>query len=147
MMEENRKHRWMVEKPEKNRKGEYIGSLVWSVIMLIVANKLPDWNVGFINHNYQVVLYMLNVCIVLQIIGNIFMLVLDFRITRYLSRIVMEAATFVVLILFYYVYPFDFSSYHGWQWLDRWLPILFIIGMIFAVIRVISNAWKLFTRA
>jgi len=145
-MNENWRHRWSVEKPEKNRKGEYIGSIIWNLIALFVVNKLPDWHVRFINDHYQVVLYMLNICIVTQIIGNILMLVFDTRMVRYLSQIVMEIATFLTLILLYYVNPFDFSTYHGLHWLTVILPILFIIGMIFSVLKVLSNIWKLFTR-
>jgi hypothetical protein len=134
------------DKPERNRKGEYIGSIIGNLIALFIVNKLPDWHVKFINSHYQVVLYMLNIAILAKITGNILMLALEYRAVRYLCRIGMEIATFITLILFYYVYPFDFSAINGWQWLDHVLPILFIVGMVFSVLRVISNIWKLFTR-
>ena len=145
-MEEKWKYRWKAERPEKNRRGEYIGTIVWNVVALFAMNKLPDWHVNFINHNYLIVLYPLSACILVQITGNILMLALDYRLVRYLSRIVMEAATFIVLILLYYLNPFDFSTCHGLHWLDSFLPVLFILGMVFSVLRILSNTWKLFTR-
>jgi hypothetical protein len=147
MINEGWRDKWKLNTPERNRKGEYIGSIVWNLIMLFVVNKLPDWHAPFISHNYQVVLYLLNICILVQIAGNILMLVLNFREVRYISKIIMEAATFLVLILFYYVYPFDFSTLQGWEWLDRVLPIFFIIGMIFSVLKIVSSIWNLFARS
>ena len=145
-MNENWKHRWSTEKPEKNRKGDYIGTIIWNLVALFLVNKLPDWHVKFINNHYLVILYMLNIFILTQIIGNLLMLVLDVRLIRYLSRIGIEIASFITLILLYYVYPFDFSSFHNLHWLDHLLPIFFIIGMVFSVLRVFSTIWKLFTR-
>jgi hypothetical protein len=145
-MKEGWKQHLLDEKPEKNRKGEYIGSIIWNLIALFIVNKLPSWDVHFINDHYTVVLFMLNICIIAQIVGNLFMLIMDIRLVRYLSRIGMEAVTFITLILLYFVNPFTFSYYSSLHWLDKFLPILFIFGMVFSVLRVISSVWKIFTR-
>ena len=145
-MKENWKHHFLEEKLEKNRKGEYIGSIIWNLIAIFIVNKLPSWGICFINGQYMVVLYMLNICIITQIVGNLFMLLLDIRLVRYLSRIGIEIVMFITLMLLYFVNPFDFSCISALRWLNVVLPILFIIGMAFSVLRIFSTIWKLFTR-
>lgn len=137
------RRRWHREKPIKNRRGEYIGSIIWNLIWLFIVNKIPDWHLHFINEHYLTVLYALNMNIIIQIGGNVLMLILDFRFVRHLSRILMEGANFLLLIIFYYVYPLDFSGISGWSWLDIVIPILLVIGMIVSALKVISNTWKL----
>lgn len=145
-MKDSWKQQFLEEKPGKNKKGEYIGSIIWNLIAIFIVNKLPSWGACFINDQYMVVLYMLNICIIAQIVGNLFMLLLDIRLVRYLSRIGMEIVMFITLILLYFVNPFDFSCYSALRWMNTVLPVLFIIGMAFSVLRIFSTIWKLFTR-
>lgn len=135
--------RWHKEKPAKNRRGEYITAIIWNLVWLFIVNKIPDWHLRFINEHYPTVLYALNMNIIVQIGGNAVMLILDFRFVRYLSKILMEAANFLCLIIIYYIYPLDFSGTGGWFWLDTVIPILLIIGMVVSALKVFSNTWKL----
>ena len=137
------KRNWRKNKPERNRNGEYIGNIVFNLIFLWIVNKIPDWNLGFIRDNYNVVLWILNVNIIIQIAGNAFMLLVDFSVIRYLSHIITESASFVTQMVLFYIYPFDFSHFHGLFWLDWFLPIALIIGMVVSALKVISNLWKL----
>jgi hypothetical protein len=57
--------------------------------------------------------------------------------------IVTESASFITQIVLFYIYPFDFSNFHGLFWLDWFLPIALIIGMIVSALKVFSNLWKL----
>ena len=137
------KHRWNKEKPLRNRRGEYITAIVFNLIWLFIVNKVPDWHLPFINDHYQAVLWALNMNIFIQIGGNILMFIFDLRFVRYLSRIVLETANFFVLIILYYIYPFDFSNIHGWFFLDQLIPWLLIIGMVVSALKVLGNIWKL----
>ena len=84
--------------------------------------------------------------IFVQIGGNIIMLIFDIRFVRYLSRVVLETANFLVLILLYYIYPFDFSNVSGWTFLDSLIPWLLIIGMVVSALKVLGNIWNLVFR-
>lgn len=137
------KRRWHKDKPERNRNGEYIANIIFNLIFLWIVNKIPDWHLGFIRDNYNVVLWILNVNIFIQIAGNGLMLVAGLPVIRYLSRIIMESASFVTQMVLFYIYPFDFTNFHGLFWLDWFLPIALIIGMVVSALKVISNFWKL----
>jgi hypothetical protein len=135
--------RWHREKSQTARRGEYIGNIIVNLIFLWIVNKIPEWNPGFIANNYGAVLWILNVNILIQIGGNLLMAVFDYPGIRYLARIVTEAASFLTMMVLYFLYPFNFSNYPGLHWLDWFLPIAFIIGMVISALKVFSNIWKL----
>jgi len=135
--------RWHREKQYHNRRGEFIASIVFNLIALVILYKIPDWHFGFITQKYGAVMYILIFSCLVQIGGNLLMLLLDFRYVRYLSRIFMEAASFLAQITLYYIYPLDFSNYPGLHWIDIIFPWILIIGMIIAALKVVSNIWKL----
>ena len=138
------RRRWHKDRPDKKyNRGNYIASIIFNLIWLWVINKVPDWNLRFINEHYTAVLWILNVNVLVQIGGNVLMFLVHIPAIRYLSRIFMEAAGFVTLISLYFIYPFDFSAVSGLVWLDVFLPIIFIIGMIVSALTVLSNIWKL----
>lgn len=131
----------------RKRNAEYIGNIVVSIIFYYIVNHLQEWNVGFLRDNFQVVLWMINLNIFLQIGGNALVLVTgDQRTIRYFSRTLMEAGSFVVQLMLFYIYPFDFSHAGSFAWIDTVLPILLIIGMVVSAVKALSNLWKLFFR-
>jgi len=135
--------RWQKKKEYRNRNAEYITSVVFNLIALVVIYKIPDWHLGFINEKYGAVMFILIFSVLVQIAGNLLMLFLSFRVIRYLSGIIMETAAFLAQITIYYVYPLDFTNYAGLSWIDIVLPWLLIIGMVVSAVKVISNIWKL----
>lgn len=144
---EEKSNRFPGKCEERNRKrtGEYIANIVLNVIFYYIVNHLQEWNVGFLRDNFQVVLWMINLNIFVQIGGNALMLLTDGqRSVRYLSRAVMEAASFIVQLMLFYIYPFDFSHAGSFAWIDTVLPIMLIVGMVVSAIKTLSNLWKLF---
>jgi len=137
------KRHWHRDKPSDKRQGEYIGNIIVNLIFLWVVNKVPDWHLGFIRDNYNVILWILNVNILVQIGGSALALIISLPAIRYLSRIITESASFVTQIVIFYIYPFDFTHFHGLFWLDWFIPIALIIGMVVSALKVISNLWKL----
>jgi len=135
--------RWHSDKKFRNHRPEYITSIIFNLIAIFILYKIPDWHFGFINEKYGVILYILIFSSLVQIGGNLLMLLLAFPTIRYLSGIFMEAASFIAMICFYYIYPLDFTNYPGLSWLDFILPWLLIIGMIVTALKVLSNIWKL----
>lgn len=141
MTEEN-----TVLKPRKRHRGEAIWSVIWNLIFLYIVNNVPEWDLPFINDRYETVLWILNINLVLQIIGWALILFLDFHWLWHLVRSVLDAASLVVLLVLYFLYPFDFSMIGGWTWLDIVFPVLFIIGMVASGIGMVVHLIKLVTR-
>ena len=137
------KKRWRKDQPDHTRKGEYIGNIIFNLIFLWVVNKIPEWNLAFIRDNFNVVLWILNVNIIIQIAGNALMFLIEFASIRYFSRMVIEASSFVTQIVLFYIYPFDFAHFHGLFWLDWFIPLGLIIGMVVSAVKVFANLWKL----
>jgi hypothetical protein len=130
----------------KARRGEYIAAIVFNLIFLWIIHHIGEWNPGFIRENFSVVIWILDVNILIQIAGNILMLILDLPAIRYLSLAVTESASFVTQMVLFYIYPFDFSHFHNLYWLDTVIPIVLIIGMGVSALKVVSNIWKLVFR-
>ncbi len=139
--------RWHREREYRNRRAEFVSSIVFNLIALVILYKIPDWHLGFITGKYGAVMYILIFSSMVQVGGNLLMLILDFRFIRYLSGLFMEAAAFVAQISLYYIYPLDFSGYGGLNWIDVVLPWILIIGMIISAVKFVSNIWKLIFRS
>jgi len=137
------RNHWHREKPWIKRRGEYIASIIFNLLFLWIINNITDWNPGFLRENFSVVLWILNVNIIIQIGGNALMFLIELSIIRYLSNIIMEAASFLTQIVLFYIYPFDFTNFHGLFWLDWFIPIALVIGMVISALKVFSNLWKL----
>ncbi len=137
------REKWHKDKPDVTRRGEYIANVIFNLIFLYIVYKVPEWNLGFIRDNFNVVLWILNLNILIQIGGNLLMAMIEFKPVRYLSRVIMEASSFLINIVLYYIYPFDFTNFHGLFWIDIVLPILLIIGMVVSALKVLANLWKL----
>jgi len=129
--------------PRKRHRGEAIWSIIWNLIFLYIINKVPDWDLPFITDRYVLVLWILNINLFLQIIGWILILFLDFHWTWHLVRAVLDAAGLVVMLVLYFLYPFDFSEISGWTWMDILLPVIFIIGMVASGLSALVHLFKL----
>jgi len=134
---------FMKEKAKTARNGEYIGAIIFNLIFFWVVNKIPDWHLGFIKDNFMVVMWILKVNIVVQIAGNSLLLIGLPSTLKYLTRMITELSGFITTMVMFYIYPFDFSHFHGLFWLDWFLPLAFIIAMVVSAVKVISNLWKM----
>jgi len=135
--------RWHHEKVYRNRRAESVSSIIFNLIGLFILYKIPDWHLDFITEKYSAVVYILVFSCLVQIGGNLLILILNIPAMRYFATIFMEAASFLAMISFYYLYPLDFSNSHGLSWIDIVLPWALIIGMIVSAVKVLSNIWRL----
>lgn len=127
----------------KPKRGEYIGNIIANLIFLWILSMVPGWDLDFLKDNYMMVLLILKINCIVQIAGNFILLFLPSRLLNLLLRIVLELVGVVPLIMMIYIYPFDFTG--KWNWLDKALPVLFIIGLAIAAIKVITLTIKMFT--
>ena len=141
-MDDYGQHHWHKEKPLRKRRGEHIWAIIWNIVALWVVNKIPDWNLSFINDHYNAILIFLNINIYIQIATHTLMAFLETRWAYHLLRIVSEASTFVLFILLYYIYPFDFSG-TSLTWLDFLIPIILIITLVVSAITIFVHIFRL----
>lgn len=135
--------RWHKEKSLTARRGEQVWAIIWNLVFLWILHKIPEWQPGFLTDSFGAVAGILVVNAWVQIGGNLLMLVFPLRGLRYLATIVTEACGLVVILTLYYIFPFDFTHFHGLGWLNWLLPILLIISMVVTGLKILSNLWKL----
>jgi hypothetical protein len=133
---------WHKEKPLRSRRGEHIWAIIWNIVFLWIVNKVPDWNLWFINEHYNAVLIFLNINIYIQIGTHTLMAFLETRWAYHLLKIVSEASKFMLFILLYYLYPFDFSG-RNLAWLDMLIPVFLIITMAITALSVLIHLFRL----
>lgn len=136
-----RRH-WYQDKPLQKRRGEHIWAIIWNIIFLWVVNKVPDWNLSFITSIFCIVQAFLIYNIFIQIAVNTIMAFLETRWPYYLLRFISEAATFILFIILYYLYPFDFSG-TNLTWLDMLIPVIFIIVIIVSAISALVALFRM----
>ncbi len=136
------KRHWHKDKPLRSRRGEHIWAIIWNIIALWVVNKVPDWNLSFINEHYNAVLIFLNINIYIQIAVHTGMAFIESRWLYHLLKMVSEASTFVLFIILYYLYPFDFSG-TNLSWLDILIPVIMIITLVVTAISIVVHLFRL----
>lgn len=128
------------------KKAEHIANIIFNLIFLWILSRVPYWDIPFLGDDYMVVLLVMKINCWVQIAANIVLLVLFILPLRYLVKLIAEAAGLAALMVLYYLYPFDFSNYHNMGWLDKVLPILFIIAMVISAIKIVTYAIKIFIK-
>jgi len=126
------------------KKAEHIANIILNLIFLWILSRVPYWDIPFLGDDYMVVVLVMKINCWVQIAANIVLLVLFILPLRYLVKLIAEAAGLAALMVLYYLYPFDFSNYHNMGWLDKVLPILFIIAMVISAIKIVTYAIKIF---
>jgi hypothetical protein len=117
----------------KERKtSELVGSAVGNLIALVLVNSVLWWRqytAGVILDTWVDVLWAVNLSLIVQIAGNI---VLSFyRPARFYSVVqaIHAAAGLVSIIVFYVVFPLDFS-HAGVGWVNTLVKAFLIAGMV-----------------
>jgi hypothetical protein len=116
--------------------GDYVGALVGNIIAIIFVNTVLFWRQytqGVILESWADILWAANLSLGAQIVGNF--LLCFFRPSWFaaLMRAIFAAAGLVSIIVFFIVFPLDFSRLVG-TWLNTLLKVLLMIGMAGTVI-------------
>ncbi|HTP58653.1 MAG TPA: hypothetical protein VMM82_07020 [Spirochaetia bacterium] len=111
--------------------GDYIGAIVGNIIAIVFVNTVLLWRQythGVILASWADILWAANLSLGVQIVGNF--LLCFFRPSWFsaLLRAAFAAAGLVSIIVFFIVFPLDFSRLVG-TWLNTLLKVLLMIGM------------------
>jgi len=129
-----RRHR----RDEDQKQGEYVTAMILNAICLYFVNQLPNWNFPFITPNFGIILWVINLSLVAQIVGNGFMLIYRAKWWRSAILMIINAIGLWATYTFYVIFPIDLSVFTG-EWANTLLRIFLIIGIIFGVLAVIFH--------
>jgi hypothetical protein len=120
---------------------EFIGGIVGNVIAIVIVNSVPFWlhlTNGIIRESWVNILWAANLSMMVQVSGN-FVLAL-YRPARLYSFIqaIMAAVGLLSVIVFYIVFPLDFSHFVG-SWMNIFMKAALILGMFGTVIAIIVH--------
>jgi len=141
---------------KEKKTSDLVASVVFNVIFLVFVNTIPLWQQstrGVILETWSSVLWAMNLSIGTQIAGNLFLL---FYRPRWLSELLgaVNAATGLLsIIVFFIVFPLDFSKVVG-PWLNTLVKILCMLGMagsligfIVQIVRFLREAGRALVKA
>ncbi len=132
---------------KERRTGDYVGSIIGNAVALVLVNLIlvwRPWTRGVVLESWVDILWAADLSLVIQIVGN---LVLAFYRPRGLDaslQVVFTGAGLLSLIVFYLVFPLDFSVIVG-EWLNLTVRIVLIVGMVGTAIGVIVQLVRLLT--
>lgn len=126
---------------KEKRTSELIGSVVGNLIGIAFFNTVLLWRQytnGVVLETWANILWAANLSLIVQIAGNVVLAL--YRPARFYAFIqaVHSAVGLLSVIVFYVVFPLDFSQI-GAGWLNTLLRVVLIIGMAATAISIVVN--------
>lgn len=115
----------------EKKTGDYAGAIVGNLILLVFMNTLLLWRQhtqGVVLESWADILWAADISLGAQIIGNLLLCFYRPRLLTTFVRCVFAAAGLLSIIVFFIVFPLDFSHLVG-PWLNTLLKVLLIIGI------------------
>ena len=130
---------------KEKKTGELTASTIANLVFVVLLNLVPLWRPytrGIVLEDFARILWAANLSLLVQICGNLSMVF--YRPPRYalFVQILGTAAGFLSIIVFYVVFPLDFSQV-GLAWINAALKIVLIAGMAGAAIGLIVQTVQL----
>ena len=113
----------------RRRMTDYIFSVIFNIAFLVVVNKVPDWNIGFITAAFPDVLWAVNTSVAVSIAGNLILVFFHPRFLHHLFNAVFAVFGILACSVILSVFPFDFSELVG-DWLNILIRIALIVGIV-----------------
>jgi hypothetical protein len=130
---------------------DYVGALVGTIVGIVFVNTVLLWRQytqGVILPTWVDTLWAANISLLVQAVGNL--LLVFYRPPRFaaLVQAAFAAAGLLSLIVFFIVFPLDFSGLVG-QWLNTLLKALLAVGMavtlatgVAQLVRFFLGGWR-----
>ncbi len=120
---------------------DFVGAIIGAIIGLVFVNTVPLWSHlthGVILESWVNILWAANLSMAIQIIGNLVLAI--YRPARLYSfmQAIFVAVGLVSLIVFFNVFPLDFSQIVG-SWLNLFFKVILLLAMIGTLIGMIVN--------
>jgi hypothetical protein len=130
---------------KEKKTAELTASTIANTIIVVLLNSVPLWRQytrGVVLEDFVQILWAANISLLVQIAGNLSMIF--YRPPRLAAfvQILGTAAGFLSIIVFYLVFPLDFSQV-GLAWINAALKIVLIAGMAGAALGLIVQTVQL----
>ncbi len=130
------------EKPNKKKKkgfkySDAFGGIIGSAIWLFIANNLVKWGFPILTDNWDQVLRVVNITATATIIAWVVLIILHIRPIFFTGKTLIDGLNIWGMWVTLSVFPFDFSVWPGWDWLDIVLQIVLWIGIIGTAIAIV----------
>ena len=129
------------KKKPPNRISNYIPSIIFNIIILIVLNKIPDWNIAFITESYPDILRAVNTSLIVHIVGNLILIFIHPLVIHHLANAVFSIFSLIAAWVILSVFPFDFSEIVG-NWLNTVIRVCLIVGVVGSAISIVVHVVK-----
>ncbi len=116
---------------KEKRTAEFVGSSFGNIVALVFVNTVMlwrHWTHGVILPTWSDILWATNISLGVQIAGNLFLASYRPRWFYELIQTVIAGAGLLGVIVFFIVFPLDFSLLVG-DWLNTLLRVLLIVGI------------------
>jgi hypothetical protein len=130
---------------KEKKSAELTFSAIANTVLVVLLNSVPLWRQytrGVVLEDFVQILWAANISLLAQISGNLSMIF--YRPPRFAAfvQVLTTAAGFLSIIVFYVVFPLDFSQV-GLPWINAVLKIVLIAGMAGAAIELIVQTVQL----
>lgn len=115
------------------RRFGYIVAIAINLVLLYVANGVPNWNVPVITNDWPDILWAVNLSLSATIMANLIFLAFDPWWFRHAAQIVLNALSIVVVYALYRVFPFDLGR-ELYEQIARWALLALILVLAIATI-------------
>ncbi len=126
----------------KNRKPGYFATIVVNAIMVVVANKVLDWNIEQITSTWQDLLPLLNILFVATMFAYFCLLIYDPPRLYFLARTLLDGFGIYVFYRVFATFPFNFSTLNL-SWFDTFIRYAILVGIGITIVAVVVRAVRL----
>ncbi|MGO4359348.1 hypothetical protein AB4Z14_19525 [Terrabacter sp. 2TAF16] len=128
--------------PQRGRRAGYAGSLLTSLVMLLLINVWPGWEVvPFLTPRTVLVIGAVNASIIARAIADLVNVVVDEPRPRAFGDIISIGFGLIALVQMWQVFPLDVIG-TGWEVVAR---VLLAIGVVGSVVGIVEAIVRLVT--
>lgn len=125
----------------EKKASEFVGAVIGAIIGLVVVNSVPLWRSltnGVVLESWGKILWAADLSLITQMVANTFLAI--YRPARLFSffQAVVAAAGLISVIVFYQVFPLDFSQVVG-NWLNVLTRVLLVLGIVGSALAVMVH--------
>lgn len=120
-----------------SRRGGYVIAAAINAVLLWLIHVSPGWDaVPFLTADFQQVLWLIDLSLVVTIALNLLYLIRDPRRLTAAGAVVTSAIGFVAIVRMLQVFPFDFGSSEFWPTVFR---VMLWVGIVGSAVAVVVN--------
>lgn len=130
------------EKRRGFKHGDAFGGVIGGLITLWLANSLEGWGFVILTDRWGELLRVINLTVTVTIITWAVLFFIHPRPLYFLGRLLVDTMSIWGIWVTIRVFPFDFSVWPNWDWLDIVVRILLWIGLVGTIIAILVRTAK-----